>query len=739
MDVNVNGGEESTHVTPIPEIKRVKSEIGIAILPPTVSYPQLSSTLANLEREVRKRGSSGYDKMTVGGFHVTIGENEENQGKKGGGGGIVIKKRMLSSGGKGGGTTKLVEWKLPGGGRVTGGVKRSIYRSNKPIDVTNATAEEMKSLNAILKNKNQQRKRKKEEEEEEEEEGGAGKERGGTPKGVRDPLLEAPLLFIDRCVPDNMTVLFSKFLREGEGGETIVDFYKRREAKRQEGKGGDKTATTTTATVTATKEEPFSVGVRVGMGTDEGHVRRGVVAAKHSLENVFVVFDDDDGKRKRKIRKKLLSIIEVVEDGEEEDASIATSKSSGVPSMSSFSPAPAAANLPRPSDAAFWCDVGPVSASRLSSALKKKRKAAAELEKSTRKVTRASIVREARGGGGEKGVDTNKRESKRKRLAAAAAAKEEEEEEEEEEAGLSDDDENFVGYFGKDAKLQEKEKIVSFAPTPRIGSTKRVRMPTLPKGGVASKRTRRMKQKQHDLELELELDFEHEVELAEHQVHQESTPRRKLGIAFTEAVLGEGVPSPLMSPQDSNGPKKRNKARYGRTSCRRLDSNTLAQHTKLMEEKEAAITSRVDDIPPPTPLGLEIQIEREWEETGNNISGRERDEEEGGESMVSQDDNERPVPQARVEDAQARVEDLEREMPGVPQARAEDGHGGMPDVILDVTEIGDMQNARDLLDLASRRAKEVRGEWGLEGGGENDSQDEVKKTMDVILRKFGAD
>ena len=132
-----------------------------------------------------------------------------------------------------------------------------------------------------------------------------------------------------------------------------------------------------------------------------------------------------------------------------------------------------------------------------------------------------------KGRGGEKGVDTNKRESKRKRLAAAAAAKEEEEE-----AGLSDDDENFVGYFGKDAKLQEKEKIVSFAPTPRIGSTKRVRMPTLPKGGVASKRTRRMKQKQHDLELELELDFEHEVELAEVRKVKERYERGITSIIF---------------------------------------------------------------------------------------------------------------------------------------------------------------------------------------------------------------
>ena len=57
-------------------------------------------------------------------------------------------------------------------------------------------------------------------------------------------------------------------------------------------------------------------------------------------------------------------------------------------------------------------------------------------------------------------------------------------------------------------------------------------MPTLPKGGVASKRTRRMKQKQHDLELELELDFEHEVELAEVRKVKERYERGITSIIF---------------------------------------------------------------------------------------------------------------------------------------------------------------------------------------------------------------
>jgi hypothetical protein len=84
-----------------------------------------------------------------------------------------------------------------------------------------------------------------------------------------------------------MAVLFSKFLREGEGGETIVDFYKQREAKRHEAKVGKETtaegATTTKGAKTSRsdgQEIPFAVGVRVGIGTDEGHIRRGVVAAK---------------------------------------------------------------------------------------------------------------------------------------------------------------------------------------------------------------------------------------------------------------------------------------------------------------------------------------------------------------------------------------------------------------------------------------------------------------------------
>ena len=167
---------------------------------------------------------------------------------------------------------------------------------------------------------------------------------------------------------------------------------------------------------------------------------------------------------------------------------MATSKSSKVPSMSSFSPTTAAPNLPRPSEPTFWDDVGPVgSASRLLSDLKKRR-AAAALEKSTRKVSRASVVREARGGGFERGVDTNKRESKRKRL-----TKENEDFEDDDEG---DEDLGFVGHFGEDAGLHEKERVVSFTPSPRIVSSKRVKMPTLPKGRVASKRTRRMEQKQ---------------------------------------------------------------------------------------------------------------------------------------------------------------------------------------------------------------------------------------------------
>ena len=68
----------------------------------------------------------------------------------------------------------------------------------------------------------------------------------------------------------------------------------------------------------------------------------------------------------------------------------------------------------------------------------------------------------------------------------------------------------------------------------------------------------------------------------------------------------------------------------------------------------------------------------------------------------------------------------------------------MPDVVMDVKEIGGTptQSARDLLDLALRRAKDVGGGGGLEGVeevGENDSQDEVKRTMEEIMRKFGAD
>ena len=191
---------------------------------------------------------------------------------------------------------------------MTGGLKRTVYKSNRPVDVTNATEAEVRKLNAVIKGK-----------------------RGGTKKQVskkmqgkklggqksREPLLAAPLFFVDGCVPDNMTVLLGKFLREGKGGETIVEFFKGREAKKVEDEDEGEEARPLASAI-----EPFAVGARVGMATDEGHVRRGTVTAKHSLQNVFIIWDDDEGKRKRKVKKKLLSVIEIEgEGGEEEEVS----------------------------------------------------------------------------------------------------------------------------------------------------------------------------------------------------------------------------------------------------------------------------------------------------------------------------------------------------------------------------------------------------------------------------------
>jgi hypothetical protein len=144
LPVDVDIKVSSKRMTPQGEGKGFKKGQIISLPPTAISFPQLSSTLANLEREVKKRGSSGYDTLTVVGFHLTVGESVINSGKEKVGAGIVVKQRVISSGGKGGTTTKLTKWKLPGGGKVTGGVKRSIYKCNKPVDVTNATEEETK-------------------------------------------------------------------------------------------------------------------------------------------------------------------------------------------------------------------------------------------------------------------------------------------------------------------------------------------------------------------------------------------------------------------------------------------------------------------------------------------------------------------------------------------------------------------------------------------------------------------
>ena len=134
-------------------------------------------------------------------------------------------------------------------------------------------------------------------------------------------------------------------------------------------------------------------------------------------------------------------------------------------------------------------------------------------------MSRANIVEEARGN------EVTKKGRSARRLAEELRR---EDEDQEEEKGEEEEEE------------EEEEKDDNFEPTPRARSSDKLKMPSLHKMGATSKRIRRVSA----VGIEgFEWDDDDEFPRGGARLPSRDTPtsmpRRKLGIAFTEAILGE--------------------------------------------------------------------------------------------------------------------------------------------------------------------------------------------------------
>ncbi|GMH95360.1 hypothetical protein TrST_g10739 [Triparma strigata] len=503
--------------------------------PSSISYSSLRNTLKSLEGYAAKKKLKSYDTMTTISHYVTRSLTSSKSIRLNS---LVIQSRhSCTTGTKGGNVSLFKNWKMPG--RIEdreGRGGKSIYESSRPVNITNGVLSFHKKILKIP----------------------------AVPTKTRPPLLSNPFIFIDPHIPDEKKVLITKFLREGQTGETVTTFYERLVKQDDGSSDSDDTP--------LPPVNPFGIGAIVGGATKSGAVKKGKVVKLHSDFFVYVRWGEE--KWNKKVKKEKLSILEPPPpkipkrtptpplDSSSDESDDGLNTLSGLAQDADHP-------LPVPSSTEFWSDTTPFpSATRLTAEMREKRKT------STRKVTRSDLAREARDGTPAKAVDINKRTSKVARLNRRVSFKEDE---------VSSVDSQTFSFTGDNDEVEESPFLEPDIRTEitRRGGGGRVFNPT----NTSKHRSSHSRSTPSPSFLSPDPD---PLPLAPPRIARNKSntsasssdnsvllPSRNLGVGFSAAVLGT-TPSDFGSP-----PNKRKKgSKYGKRGAARLTAFALERHTK---------------------------------------------------------------------------------------------------------------------------------------------------------------